>query len=392
MNKFGLVTLLNSIALSASTSLPCHMCQFMMVTLEENHNAIEKNVCHYFDNSKHHYCSNVFNFLNFFMRSSFDGSHQNITTDNTRICNDLTWCADDDMHKVKFKKFVYKYGKIYEDFDNFRKREKIYFDNLDYIEKSNTENSYQLGMNQFGDLTNKEFGENAKSRYGTTTSCNVSLYVNNETSYNTSIDWVDKGAVTPIKNQGQCGSCWAFSTTGAVEGLYQIKTGKLVSLSEQDLVDCASSYGNQGCNGGLMDNGFQYIIDNGICTEKDYPYKGKDGTCKVCTRNKYITGCADVKSKDEDELMRAVAKQPVSIAIEADKLSFQFYRSGVYSAKNCGTNLDHGVLLVGYGEEDGKKYWKVKNSWGTTWGNDGYINILRGTGLCGVTMQPSVPI
>ena len=133
-------------------------------------------------------------------------------------------------------------------------------------------------------------------------------------------------------------------------------------------------------------------MDHGLCTEQAYPYNGVKETCKPCNRTKYITGCADIKPNDEQELMRIVSHQPVAIAIEADKLSFQFYRSGVYDSKNCGTNLDHGVLLVGYGEENGVPYWKVKNSWGTSWGDEGYIKILRGTGLCGVTMQPSIPI
>lgn len=385
MNKIGLVMFLGSITNVVSTTLPCHMCQFMMTTLEMKQEVIKNNVCHYFDNSDNKYCGDVFKFLNFFM---------NNRTDNYKICKDLSWCTEEDMHKVKFKKFVYKYGKVYEDFKQFEKREAIFFNNLKYIEQQNNEgnHSYTLGMNHFGDMTNSEFSRKGNNRYNKTSSCNTCMYYDKGITLNDTIDWVSSGAVTPIKNQGQCGSCWSFSTTGAVEGLHQIKTGELVSLSEQDLVDCSSSYGNQGCNGGLMDDGFQYIIDNGLCTESEYSYKGKDGNCKPCKRKKYITGCSDVKPDSEDDLMHAVSRQPVSIAIEADKLSFQFYRSGVYSSSNCGTNLDHGVLLVGYGKEDGKPYWKIKNSWGTTWGDEGYIKILRGTGLCGITKQPSIPI
>ena len=207
--------------------------------------------------------------------------------------------------------------------------------------------------------------------------------------------WTAKGAVTDIKDQGQFGSCWSFSTTGSVESAYFLSTGKLDSFSEQQLVDCSSSYGNQGCNGGLMDDAFNYIKDNGICLEKDYPYEGSDGKCKKCKTVTKINSFVDVPVNDEQALQQAVSIQPVSVAIEADQSSFQFYSSGVMSA-SCGTNLDHGVLVVGYGTLNGKDYWKIKNSWGANWGDSGYIllarNVKDSAGQCGITMMASYPI
>merc|ERR1719169_273073 len=214
-----------------------------------------------------------------------------------------------------------------------------------------------------------------------------------------SIDWSKKGAVTPIKNQGQCGSCWSFSTTGSLEGAWEIATGKLVSLSEQQFVDCSKSFGNMGCNGGLMDNAFKYAEQNALCTEESYPYKAKAGTCAAssCTvgiPKGGVTGFKDVAKGDLQALEEAVAQQPVSIAIEADQRIFQMYHSGVLSG-TCGTKLDHGVLAVGYGTLSGTDYWKVKNSWGASWGAEGYILLEKGknsAGECGIKMQPSYPV
>jgi C1A family cysteine protease len=222
-----------------------------------------------------------------------------------------------------------------------------------------------------------------------------------------SVDWVKGGAVTPVKNQGQCGSCWSFSTTGALEGAYYTTYGSLPSFSEQQLVDCDTRKNggkDMGCNGGLMDNAFAWIEKNGgLCSEGDYPYTSGDtktaGTCEsTCdiVSNSVVTSFNDVHSSNDVDMMTALSKQPVSIAIEADQKDFQLYSSGVFTG-SCGTNLDHGVLAVGYGSLDGQDFYKVKNSWGTTWGDGGYILLGRGDefnkgqGQCGMLLQASYP-
>jgi len=216
------------------------------------------------------------------------------------------------------------------------------------------------------------------------------------TSLPTSVDWRTQGIVTPVKDQGQCGSCWSFSATGSVEGAYAQKTGKLVSLSEQQLVDCSTAQGNQGCNGGLMDYAFQYIIsNNGITTEANYPYTATGpNACQTSLASQTaatISSFQDVPQSDENALQSAVAQQPVSVAIEADQQAFQFYSGGVLTAA-CGKNLDHGVLAVGYGTDNGVNYWLVKNSWGSSWGEQGYIRLVRGQDQCGIAESASYPI
>ena len=210
------------------------------------------------------------------------------------------------------------------------------------------------------------------------------------------VDWRTEGAVTPVKNQGKCGSCWSFSATGAMEGAWARETGELISLSEQQLLDCSQGYGNQACNGGIMEEAFTYAIDSGMCPDREDPYVAREQGCTRCKPTVFMSSCFDVEPGNQEALKAAVAQQPVSVAIEADTSTFQLYAGGIVNSSSCGTNLDHGVLVVGYGSEEGKDYWIVKNSWGPDWGEDGYIKIARSSsrsdpGVCGIALQPSFP-
>ena len=320
------------------------------------------------------------------------GAQRNLRGINTQ---DVEW--------EQFVSFQNRFSKSYNGLQELEYRFKIFVANLATIEAHNSANeTFTMGINQFSDLTPDEFKKQFAEGLAKVQSTNCGTYNPSNVAVPDSIDWRQKGAVTPVKDQGQCGSCWAFSTTGAVEGAWAVKQGKLVSLSEQQLVDCSKRYGNLGCKGGLMDSAFEYVIDNGLCSETAYPYESgttkASGSCHACDSVVSLSNCADVKANDQLALRQAVATVgPVSIAIEADTRVFQSYSSGVITSTSCGTTLDHGVLIVGYGFENGIKYWLVKNSWGASWGEQGYVKILRSEsnndpGICGIAMEPSFPI
>lgn len=322
----------------------------------------------------------------------------------------------------EFFAWMKQHSKTYQSEEETKLRLEIWKENDAFVEAHNSKvppPSYELGHNHFSDLTLDEYQElnklgsyspaiatpfRSRSNEGLATS--TKLRKNRRLQdIPDSIDWVEKGAIVPVKNQGMCGSCWAFSAIVAIEGAHFLDTGNLTSLSEQELVDCDKL--DMGCGGGLMDNAFLFDENStGICSEEDYPYAG---------HRRWLSGCGSEKGEctpvdhtrvksfvdvvnSVDALVEALSRQPVSVAIEADQRSFQFYRSGVFDDPDCGEALDHGVAAVGYGtSDDGKDYFKVRNSWGPNWGDEGYILMSRSTdyqinGTCGILSFASMPL
>lgn len=336
-----------------------------------------------------------------------------------------------------FRAWVERHGKAYaRDAAEMERRLFVWLGNLEHAlqhnrnASSSSSSRFWMGMTPLADLTSEEYrrgrlgyrydvsaaktkkeGEEKARRLRSTTTSTTSMTMT--TQLPDRVDWRERGAVTEVKDQGQCGSCWAFATTGAVEGVNAIAaTGggqghRPVSASEQELVDCDVRGGDQGCEGGLMDYAYAFVVRNGgLDTERDYPYTGEEGACdKAKLRRRVLTidGFEDVPANDEEALRAAVARQPVAVAIEADQRAFQLYAGGVLTEADvaCGTALDHGVLVVGYGtdtddaENNGMPYWIVKNSWGPDWGEQGYVRLQRGTrakeGMCGIATAASYP-
>jgi len=288
------------------------------------------------------------------------------------------------QYQAVFAGYLVDFGKQYEDSTVFFARYNAFKENLAYINQRNTENiTFTLGINQFTDLTNEEYRQTLNRQQSNRArpaeeAVDISSLPND-------VDWRTSGAVQKVKDQGQCGSCWAFSATGAVESFMKIKGGALPDLAEQQLVDCCHAGGSQGCNGGEETNAIEWIAQHGQCDTASYPYRARDGKCKQCTAVAHVSGAKRITG--EAALATAIGVTPTTVAVDAGSPDWQSYSGGVYNGR-CGHSLNHAILAVGYTAN----YWIVKNSWSTRWGAQGYIFMIRGKNICGVASEPSYPV
>uniref|UniRef100_A0A0G4HYH5 Peptidase C1A papain C-terminal domain-containing protein n=1 Tax=Chromera velia CCMP2878 TaxID=1169474 RepID=A0A0G4HYH5_9ALVE len=310
----------------------------------------------------------------------------------------------DEEVRSAFEEFALTHQREYKSDLERKLRLEIFRSNLEYIKARNAQNlNFKLAVNQFADMKEEEVLGTGGCLRDFLGSAQIEtaeeLRGRDPSEFPETFDWSEAGCVTPVKNQGQCGSCWAFSTTGAVEGALCVAGKETTPLSEQELVDCSGKYGNLGCNGGTMDRALQYIQDNGgICTEASYPYIARKSwikgcQAKKCKRGATIESWKQVPEDDEGAMLAALHDHgPLSVALDAEGRDFMYYHSGVLDGK-CGTELDHAVLITGYGNDakSGEDYWLVKNSWGKTWGDKGYLKVFRNKGKegeCGIAMEP----
>ena len=306
----------------------------------------------------------------------------------------FTLKSNDKKYYKEYVQFRQKFKKLAASPEELDYRYNIFVSNMDMIKETNAKDlTYKLGVNQFSDLTWEEF----KSKYlSPLTIENNSVLTSEITKSGGNVDWRTSGNVSRVKNQQQCGSCWAFSTTGSLESAYSIFKNQSLDLSEQELVDCASSYGNNGCNGGLMNLAYDYIKDHSLTNEKNYPYEGYDSSCRSSGTDSRVTVSSYeyISPADVNGLMKALDQQPVSVAIEVQN-DFMQYSHGVYTADEyCGDALNHGVLAVGYNNEVSEGYFIVKNSWDVYWGDNGYVKMAIGSaggrGTCGIANESDV--
>ncbi|XP_051113846.1 cysteine proteinase 3-like [Andrographis paniculata] len=326
-------------------------------------------------------------------------NHIRQVVDNDDLASYITRVFANSHRARSFARFTNRYGKRYENVGEIWRRFEIFSDTLKMVRSHNRKGlSYKMGINEFADMTWEEF---RKHKLGAAQNCSATTrgtHKLTEEALPESKDWRKTGIVSAVKDQGSCGSCWTFSTTGALEAAYSQKFGKNISLSEQQLVDCAGAFNNFGCNGGLPSQAFEYIKYNGgLETEEAYPYTGKDGDCKYSSKNAaaQVRDSVNITLGAEDELKHAVAfVRPVSVAFEVVD-GFRAYKNGVYTSTSCGStpmDVNHAVLAVGYGVENGIPYWLIKNSWGADWGDDGYFKMEMGKNMCGVATCASYPV
>lgn len=296
------------------------------------------------------------------------------------------------LDQSEFDLYLENFGKSYSG-EEYQTRFLIFSENMGFIRVFNSQKeSWVLGQTAYSDLTVSEY-KSMLSYSSNTATPDQTLFKQVNPTYPQTIDWRTQGIVSPVSNQGNCNSGWAFSAIGAIEGAWAQAGNTLQQLSEQELIDCSSRYGNSGCNGGTMDYAFNYVINKGITSDSAYPYTAKTGTCQNPVAVAQITSFTDVTPNSPTDLYNAVAERTVSVAVDADPAIWQNYKGGVIS-RNCGSDLNHGALVVGYNSVSTPPYWILKNSFGVNWGESGYIRlaVVNGDGICGVQKQPSYPI
>ncbi|XP_044969245.1 ervatamin-C-like [Hordeum vulgare subsp. vulgare] len=311
----------------------------------------------------------------------------------------------------RHERWMAKYGRVYADAAEKLRRQEVFAANARHIDAVNRagNRTYTLGLNHFSDLTNEEFAEKHlgyRHQPGpgglrpedSSPAAAVNVTDAQLQSTPDSVDWRARGAVTPVKHQGHCGSCWAFAAVAATEGLVQIATGNLISMSEQQVLDCTG--GTSSCKSGYVNAALTYITaSGGLQTEAAYAYSAEQGACRSGGASPNSAAAVGVHRSamlngDEGALQVLVAGQPVAVAVEAEP-DFHHYKSGVYvGSPSCGQKLHHAVTVVGYGADGGGQgYWVVKNQWGAGWGEGGYMRLTRGNGgnNCGMATHAYYP-